>query len=188
MSEFQMGKLEDIRGDHLERYRFAAQKVAGSVLDAGCGCGYGTWLISEKTKFTLGIDKNREAIRYALEHYQGPKAYFHPGDITSINGAVDFDYIVAFEVIEHLRYPGAALKRLAKAGKKLIMSVPNEENRPYDESKFPFHFRHFTPDEILLILQRSGWNNLKFYHQKDFRVGKITDGADGVTLIIEADN
>ena len=188
MSEFQKGKISEIRGDHVERYKFAASRISGTVLDCGCGCGYGTWIMSEKSKFVLGVDKNPEALDYALKNYQGPKAYFHAGDITTIRGEIGFDYFVAFEVIEHLRQPAAALKRFAKAAGKLIMSVPNEENRPYDKNKTPFHYRHFTPDEILLMLQSSGWNNLKFYHQKDYRVGQIEDGAGGVTLIIEAES
>lgn len=35
-----------IRADHTGRYRFASKLVSGNVLDAACGCGYGSHILA----------------------------------------------------------------------------------------------------------------------------------------------
>ena len=40
--------LDGFREDHLARYHFAAQRLAGKkVVDAGCGVGYGSFILAE---------------------------------------------------------------------------------------------------------------------------------------------
>ena len=189
MSEFCKDKIKNIRGDHVQRYKFASGAVSGFVLDAGCGCGYGSKILRGGAAKVLGVDKSREAVQYAREYYSEVNISFLVGDITTITVAdvpFDFDHIVAFEFIEHLKDPGPVLKNMALMAKSLTMSVPNQENRPYDKAKFPYHFRHFSPQEIEDVLISVGWTDLKFYHQKDLTPGRIFTGTGGLTLIIKA--
>ena len=39
-------RIEGIRRDHLERYRYAMSLAEGPVLDAACGVGYGAYLLA----------------------------------------------------------------------------------------------------------------------------------------------
>ena len=35
------GEVRDVRADHTERYKWAAERIQGHVIDAGGNCGYG---------------------------------------------------------------------------------------------------------------------------------------------------
>lgn len=187
MSEFQTGSsIDKIRGDHVNRYKCAAAFVSGIVLDAGCGCGYGSSILSRNGSKVIAMDKNEKAIAYAERHYSSPLIKFNLGDITTFRVEPRVDFIVAFEVVEHVKGPGMLLYNFAQASDNLIMSVPNEENRPYSKKQFPYHYRHFTPSEIEDLLYQAGWKKQAFYHQKDLSPGKISTGQGGLTLIIMA--
>lgn len=187
MSEFQTGSsIDKIRGDHVNRYKCAAATVSGVVLDAGCGCGYGSSILSRNGSKVIALDKNEKAIAYAEKHYSNPLIKFNLGDITTFQVEPRVNFIVAFEVVEHVKRPDLLLKTFAQASDQLIMSVPNQENRPYSKKQFPFHYRHFTPTEIEDLLYNAGWKKQAFYHQKDLNPGKISTGMGGLTLIIMA--
>ena len=59
--------LEDIRKDHRERYAWAIARMGSPklVLDAGCGVGYGSNMLSEQAENVIGIDISPESIEYA---------------------------------------------------------------------------------------------------------------------------
>lgn len=174
----------------MNRYKFAAVFASGIVLDAGCGCGYGSSILAQKGISVHAMDKNEKAIAYAKKHYSNPLINFITDDIAvlDINSAyVGVDFIIAFEVIEHVKRPELLLASFARHSGQLIMSVPNQENRPYTKKQFPYHYRHFTPSEIENILYQAGWKKQAFYHQKDLNPGKISPGPGGLTLIIMAE-
>ncbi len=52
------GNLEGIREDHKQRYLWALERLAGGarVLDAGCGVGYGSHLLSQKAGQVVSLD------------------------------------------------------------------------------------------------------------------------------------
>ena len=88
--------LDEIRRDHVERYRFAASKLPkGLVLDVACGCGYGSKLLHDAGFEVIGIDISEEAIEYAKTHHNGP--HFVQGDATDAYGP--FDAVVSFETL-----------------------------------------------------------------------------------------
>src|SRR3989304_9384275 len=62
---------------HRERYNFARQFVKGKkVLDAGCGSGYGSQLLSNDATFVIGADIQEEGILYAKEKYHAANLRF----------------------------------------------------------------------------------------------------------------
>ena len=68
-------RLEDIRADHLARYRLAAGEARRRGLswafDVGCGVGYGSWILAEEGGLVVfGYDRDEESIEYAEEHYR----------------------------------------------------------------------------------------------------------------------
>ena len=87
---------------HVARYVWAMHYcVEKTVLDVGCGTGYGTWLLGQIADEVTGIDKSVEAIAEARRDFSG--VFLHM-DIESAPKPVSwcFDTIVAFEVMEHL--------------------------------------------------------------------------------------
>lgn len=93
MAERQTGKyLEDIRSDHVERYVHAAKKVTGNVLDAGCGCGYGSYLLCLKNAHVnvTGVDNSKEAIEYAKKHWQHHRNNFFLAVMDCMSWAASF--------------------------------------------------------------------------------------------------
>jgi 2-polyprenyl-3-methyl-5-hydroxy-6-metoxy-1,4-benzoquinol methylase len=144
---------------HLARYQFVKKLAAGKrVLDAGCGSGYGSHILSEVAESVTGIDIAAEAIECASKNYSRSNLSYLNVDATN-TGLPDqsFDMIVSFEVVEHIPDPGAylsELKRLLKPGGSLVISTPNRLlTSPGSEKPFnPFHVYEWTMDEFKGIL------------------------------------
>lgn len=173
--------LEGIHPGHLERYFFASRTAEGTVLDAACGCGYGSKIMQDAGSFVTGIDLEKEAIDYARKFYPGPEYFL--ADVTKYSGK--YDWVVSFETIEHLKDPLSALKQFRKS-RRLIVSTPNEEKYPFDPrkfvgDKFP-HIRHFSPDELDGLLKEAGWIPYAKFCQQG-KVGPVEEGTDGHFLI-----
>ena len=147
--------IDLIHPGHVARYEFAKSRVNGFVLDAACGVGYGSWLMSDVAD-VVGVDIEPEAIEYAKTHYAGPD--YRVGKVEDIDAR--YDWVVSFETIEHLERPDLALLAFRNS-EKLIVSTPNELEfpfRPEDHagSKYP-HVRHYVPEEFDALLTSCGW-------------------------------
>ena len=142
--------------EHIIRYMFATQFVESkTVLDAGCGTGYGPFLLSQKSaKKVVGIDLSKEAIAYCNSHYKSPNLEFKEDDCTRCHfNDSEFDIITSFEVIEHLKDPRSFLsevKRVLKKDGLFILSTPNKITYPSDN---PFHFLEYTESEFRDLLE-----------------------------------
>ena len=179
----QWGKtLDEIRPDHVKRYRFAASKIKPKsfVLDVACGCGYGSKLLHDLGFNVYGVDIDEGAIEYAKTHHNGP--HFIQGVAEDAYGP--FDAVVSFETLEHLKNPLEALKNFEAP--LLWCSVPNEEKYPFSPEKFKDddypHQRHYTPKEFEKLLNDGGFEVFERYTQKD-KQGDITKGTDGLFLV-----
>lgn len=138
---------------HIERYKWASQYITmGSVaMDAGCGSGYGTSILSAKTSKVYGIDKSPEAIEYAMQEY-ALKDIIEFEIINLVDGKfiTTFDFIVCIEVIEHFKIEEAKIilqkfyNTLNQKG-KLILSTPNKE---FSENDNTFHLQEYIIPEI----------------------------------------
>ncbi len=145
--------------EHLERYKFAARFVKGKrVLDAASGTGYGSELLSESgAASVVGIDKGEKAVEFSREHYK--KAVFFEADVKKTGFPdANFDVIVSFETIEHLRNYEKFLSEAARLLKKncvFIVSTPNSEVRRNIFSSVPnnpFHEIEFSESEFKRLL------------------------------------
>jgi SAM-dependent methyltransferase len=146
---------------HIERYRFAAEHLLPSdtVLDAACGSGYGTAILSRFCRKTTGIDKSAAAIAYAREKYGRT---FHVQDLlrrSPFRGR--HDVIVSFETIEHIDAPlPKVLRRLALGARRMVIG-----SVPYLENKGNAFHRHFHLHEGHLgALERYG--SVTYYFQE----------------------
>lgn len=176
--------LDEIQAGHRRRYEFAARKVAGTVLDAACGCGYGTRMLHETGCEVTGVDFFPLAIEWARTFYGGPE-YFC-SRITDEPWRGRFDWVVCLETLEHLEAPTEALEIFARSADNLIASSPNEEQYPFVAERFARdqspHFRHYTPAEFDMLLASSGWR-VRERHCQRSKVAEVVPGTDGLFLI-----
>jgi len=106
---------------HTMRYAWAMQFVGGlHVVDLGCGCGYGSFMLSWAAKSVVGLDLSPAAVDFAQRHYAGPNVEYRLCNVEQ--GPVpQADLYVAFEMLEHLVEPLALLEKLCAP---LVWSVP----------------------------------------------------------------
>ena len=173
--------LDGIRADHVGRYRHAVDIVRGEILDAACGCGYGSFILAESGCRVRGVDRDADAIRFAREHYAHPRASYMRADVSAVCGW--FDWVVCFETLEHVIEDGELLGRFARIAPRLLVSVPNQVELPFVPARFPFHVRHYTPGELHALLRGAGWRVDAWSSQPSRTSAEIRDDRAGVTLI-----
>jgi SAM-dependent methyltransferase len=162
------------RYQHVYRYLFAKRFVYGMVLDAGCGYGYGAYILAQspKVQHVLGIDISEEAINYAKSKYENTKCHFSIGDLESIDlGRACYNCVVFFECLEHLARPFEVLTKMRRSlvdNGLLILSTPNRSNlfrKFYPSRKNPYHVKEYYYKEVLEILKSAGFLPLACYGQ-----------------------
>jgi len=193
MSERQYGNLSEIRRDHVARYEWARDLlVLGgkklTVLDAACGCGYGSAVMAESGLISvLGIDASEEAIQYAESHYSKDFVAYKVGRLPAmLDNYPQVDVVVSFETVEHIKDDVALLAAFRKVAKRLLASVPNQERLPYSAQRFPFHFRHYTKSEFETLLNMAGWSVKKWYGQES-AYSDVVEGVNGRTLVADCE-
>jgi len=159
-------ELMNLFQEHIIRYMFCSQFVKNkSVLDAGCGTGYGSYLLAnQNSKNVVGIDNSKEAIEFAQNNFQSKNLEFTEDDCTKSNiSDSSIDVLVAFELIEHLENPDAFLSEVNRVLKKnglFILSTPNKIT--YNTAN-PFHYKEYTENEFVNFLKKSFLNVSIFY-------------------------
>src|SRR5215475_9744123 len=89
--------------EHIQRYEFALSYCRGkSVLDAGCGTGYGShFLAANGAKSVLAVDISDEALTEARQRYKAGGLSYERRDVESLGDdpalSGKFDVIVNFE-------------------------------------------------------------------------------------------
>ena len=154
--------LNNIEKNHILRYKKACEYIKNEhiVMDLGCGCGYGSYMLSQIARFVISIDDSKEAIEYAKIHWKRNNIeYFcknalHCREVMS--KSIRPDIIVAFEIIEHIKDTDKLFELIGQLAKeKIIFSVPSKKI-PVKRSKW--HWRHFDKEEISVYLDNIGFS------------------------------
>ncbi|HXJ34661.1 MAG TPA: methyltransferase domain-containing protein [Candidatus Eisenbacteria bacterium] len=137
---------------HMAAYDFAATRAPGkSVLDAGCGEGYGAARLADAAREVVGVDRI-EPITVARARHRHPRLRFEVADLEHLEAlGRQFDLVVSFQVIEHLPDPVGYLRALAARiapGGEMIVTTPN---RLMSVSENPYHLREWTAPELLAL-------------------------------------
>ena len=163
--------VREIWYEHYHRYTMALSWVEGlDVLDAACGEGYGSYLMSSKAKSVTGVDIASDAIAHAKKHYQETNLEFIQSNVLSLDFADNsFDVVVSFETLEHLGEQEQLLTefhRVLKPQGKLIISTPDKKEYS-DKMEFDneFHVKELYRDELDELLS-SHFKHTKWYGQK----------------------
>ncbi len=140
------------------------------VLDAACGLGYGSYILSAVAKQVTGIDLSEEAVKYAGEKFRLESVQFEMRNAVE-SGLPDasFDVIVSIETFEHIPPEYGEpfldeLKRLLKNDGLLILSTPN---RPVFSAltKTADHVNELDVDELHELL-KSRFGKIEHYYQR----------------------
>lgn len=116
-----------------------------TVIDIGCGLGYGTYLISKEGFRVKGIDYSYDAIKIARKRYSFIE--FEVADACCYQEG-KYDAVVALEILEHLPNPKNALKNWRQMLNKkgfLFISTPNYT---ITKNRNPHHKKEFTLREL----------------------------------------
>ncbi len=171
--------------EHYQRYLSVLEIVKGKcVLDAACGEGYGSNMLSETAKEVIAVDIDEGAINRARKLYKGrDNISFRQGNIEKLALQDNsIDVVVSFETIEHVsgeiqnRFL-AEVSRILKKDGIFIISTPNKaiysDLRHY---KNEFHMKEFYHDEFISFLNKE-FQYVQLYNQA-FRVLSVIDRCD----------
>ena len=152
---------------HLDRYRFAAERVPGrQVLDCACGTGYGVRLLREQglAAQVIGVDIAVASIKYAWKHHGVSSAMYlcASGDRLPLADA-SVDVVTSFETIEHVSDDGFLVEefyRVLRPDGQLIVSTPNQ----WPLANTPHHVREYDRESFVSVLD-SKFHCCEFYNQ-----------------------
>ena len=151
--------LNGIEKWHKWRYEQALEYIKGKmVLDVGCGCGYGTHIMSSAASHVSGVDDSSEAIEFARNMYSSVNINYYCDDFVKFTYG-GYHIIVAYEFIEHIENTNAVFNKFKDIGpEKIILSVPHITT-PIGGNKF--HYRHYGMDEIVKRFYEIGYKPLR---------------------------
>ena len=148
---------------HEAVYQWLAPLAADrSVLEVGCGEGYGTALLAASARSVLGLDYDATTVCHAARRYPRPR-FVRANAVALPVRAGSADVVVALQVIEHLWGPDEFLREcrrvLAPAG-LVAVSTPNRLtfSPGLDAPVNPFHVREFTAAELCGVVSRCGFD------------------------------
>ncbi len=137
--------------------RFAANK---SILEIGCGAGYGVDYLSRFASSIVAADIQKEAIAYCQAKYGRDGITFMLADGTKLPfNASSFDMVISFQVIEHIEPRNvlnylSEIKRVLKEDGVFLVSTPNPKLRllPFQKPWNPEHKREYKDKELQRLL------------------------------------
>ena len=156
----------------LGRYLYSVKYIEDkTVLECGCGLGWGSFLISDYAQELVSIDLDREALDFARATWKSDKLNFVEHSTLDLEGLNrKFDVILGFELIEHLHFSDGA-KLLEQANRVLtedgliILSSgfprsPQTARRQEATNKFHLHI--YTKAEMRDLLAEKGFSMPRF--------------------------
>jgi SAM-dependent methyltransferase len=147
---------------HEAAYLFLAPFMAArSVLEVGCGEGYGTDLLSGSAKRVVGIDYDALTVAHADETY--PAAAFLRANLAALPvRSRSVDAVLSLQVIEHVWDHGGYLaecRRVLGPNGLLALTTPNRLtfSPGLDAPVNPFHTKEFTARELTDLVEACGF-------------------------------
>lgn len=153
-------RLQDIEPMNLQRYLWAGEclRPDNVVLDAACGCGHGTFLLSLRAAKVIGLDRSETAIAYAEAKYRtkrhADRMEFRVANLATENlGVAVYDVVVSLETIEHLTEADglwflASVHSALKPKGVLLLSSPAIK------TPNPYHLHEYATDEMAETLRK----------------------------------
>lgn len=135
--------------------RLAGGRPLGRILDVGCGDGL-FFPVLRRFGEPFGVETAGDILSP-----DGPwRDRIHVGPLTSYHPPAAFDLVLALDVIEHLRDPGAFLeevRRVTAPGGWLVATVPAFRALWTAHDDLNEHVTRFTRDELSALVRAHGF-------------------------------
>ena len=154
-----------LRGIYTLRVRAWAKRLPGGrrVLDVGCGGGWMLSAMRDRGWRVIGSEISISTARSAAEENQ--VAVF-VGELDALHSSAQFDFIILFQVLEHVSDPFTVLRRCAdllSKGGAIVVVVPNFSSwqarffgRSWLHLDVPRHQYHFSPHTLRYAMEKAG--------------------------------
>jgi len=162
------------------RYMFVAKMLEGkrSVLEVGCGDGFGARIVRQHVQNLTGIDLDPVSIREAMKNYSATwPVKFLVYDI--MDGALPgFDAVYCLDVFEHIEDEHSLLGNLRGCAPVCIIGTPSLESQAYAcEGSKAGHVNCVTKGQLRERMQRH-WKHVFMFGMND---STLHTGHDGMT-------
>ncbi len=144
--------------EHMPRYALAKPLAANkSVLDFGCGTGYGAAILADTATEVVGLDIDAGALEWARDSHRNARLTFRRhDDLGATLPAASFDLVTCFEMIEHVDHKTqlavvASIARLLRDDGVLLISTPNPAVTALYGAN-PYHLREMSEAELRDLL------------------------------------
>ncbi|PRX49489.1 methyltransferase family protein [Prauserella shujinwangii] len=132
-----------------------------TVLEAGCGEGYGAGLIARHAARVVALDYDEQAAAHVADRYPGVHAVRANLAFLPVRDRA-LDVVANFQVIEHLWDQAGFLAecgRVLRPGGRLLVTTPNRLTFTPDSDTplNPYHTRELSPSELDSLLREAGF-------------------------------
>lgn len=148
----------------------------GNFVEFGPGRGYLTSVFLEKGFYGICYDigeKTRQVLRRNLNKYQD--RIIVAESLSDIKQS-RYDYLLAFEVLEHVEDDIKILNawsQFLKQGGRVVISVPAHKHKFSKEDQYVGHIRRYDKADLLDMLRKAGFTDIKIYNY-GFPLGNIS--------------
>ncbi|MFK7835415.1 MAG: class I SAM-dependent methyltransferase [Sulfitobacter sp.] len=137
---------------------FAGMKP-GRMIEYGCGAGSLLTELTAQGFEALGVDQSPSALRLARTLAADDPAM----DVAATDAEAapeSFDYLTAFEVLEHIEDDHAALadwSQYLRPGGTLVISMPAHPHRWNAADEWAGHFRRYRREDMTALVEGAGY-------------------------------
>lgn len=153
---------------HEVAYAFVAPRLTGgTVVEVGCGEGYGSDRLAAHADRVVGVDYDALTVAHAARAY--PAVHFVRANLAALPiGSGLADAVVSLQVVEHVWNHAEFLDECARVLRPrgvLVMSTPNRLTFSPGATtpSNPFHTKEFTADELIALIEGHGFRIDQLY-------------------------
>ncbi len=145
-------------------YRELENLSPGHTLDAGCGTGEYSIFLAELGHMLTAFDPSSFAVKKLKD--KTDKASMISAEENTIDkfySSIKFDNIISIEVLEHIKFDHAAVRKLyslLKNGGTLVISTPANPFLFSEGDRVSGHYRRYTYAELKKLLTEAGFNHI----------------------------
>ncbi len=139
------------------------------ILDAACGLGYGTYLLSLISRSAIGIDIDNESLSYACSNFKNNNLEFRKMNVSKLEFEMNkFDVVTSIETLEHIPPEDTenffnGIEKVLKPGGTFIISTPNRTATEIRGQKMSGHINEMSVAELKAQLKKR-FKEINYYY------------------------
>ncbi len=154
---------------HVAIYDHLANRITGTVVDAGCGEGYGLAILRVAgARGVIGVDGDEATVLHARARYASEHVEVVEADLGDLPLVVDtMDAVVAVHVVDRVADLDAMLEevvRITRPGGAIALATPNRltaQPAGTDVPTNPFQARLFTANGLAATMTAAGISDVR---------------------------